>query len=73
MSRLLAIAWAKLRCHAYLLFWGMWRGECALTGYHDPTGRICLIAAVRPGSRWIRRLFYVESNHPGWPNPSIHT
>jgi hypothetical protein len=58
MNRLLAIAWAKLRCHAYLLFWGMWRGECMLTCHHRSSSRISLIATVRAGDPFLRRIFY---------------
>lgn len=60
MSRLLAIAWAKLRCHGYLLFWGMWRGECALTCYNAKSGKLFLIAAVRAGDPHLPHIFYLD-------------
>jgi hypothetical protein len=66
MTRLFAIAWAKFLCHGYLLFWGMWRGECMITCYHHSSGKICLIAIVRPGDPNLRQLFYLHPsiNHP---------
>ena len=63
MKRLLRIGLAQVKCHAYLLLWGMWRGECELIIYHT-TGRrgIQSISTVRACSDFTPvRTFYSES------------
>ncbi len=53
---------ARLRCSLYLLFAGLWRGECALEAAKNSDGRVLLLACCR-GSRSARslrvtRIFY---------------
>lgn len=52
MKRLTSIAWARFRRWWYLLFLGMWRGECA-TEYRSETGALQAIASglLREGPR----------------------
>ena len=40
-----AARWAKFRCDLYLLFGGMWRGECRAEAY-DFRGRCVWVAAI---------------------------
>ena len=64
MVRLLRLLGAHIRCEAYLLRCGMWRGECKFCGWHKDDGRLCLIAATT-GSIWdnsiqVTRVFWNE-------------
>ena len=62
MKRLLRIGWAKAKCHFYLLYVGMWRGECEMVTYHTVGRRaISGIFTVRPADYARVRTFYAES------------
>lgn len=59
--RWMAIAWAQLRCFAYLLFVGMWRGEMQYTGYdrHDRIQWIsaCTGSLLGGNLKWTRTFY----------------
>lgn len=63
MKRRLRIFWAHLRLQAYLLFLGMWRGECAFWG-GDTKDRTVTIGAVTGSaldeSLSFKRIFFYE-------------
>jgi hypothetical protein len=40
------ILWAHVRLNAYLLAWGMWRGECQYT-YYGRDGKLLILAASK--------------------------
>jgi len=44
-NRLIRLLWARIRCNVYLMFYGMWRGECEYTAYEAHTGRLIVVAA----------------------------
>ncbi len=64
VKRAWRLIWARLRCNYYLLFRGMWRGECELTGYHKDDGRVSYVAAVTgslfKGTIEVKRVFWNE-------------
>lgn len=56
---------AKWKCHWYLLFKGMWKGEEYFVGY-DKSDKVCFVAATT-GSIWdgtIKpvKIFYNTTN-----------
>lgn len=60
-----AIWWALVRRYFYLLFKGMWRGECGFTAW-GVDNRIWLVAAatgsVLNDTLKVTRVFYVEES-----------
>lgn len=54
-------AWAKIRCAWYLLWGGMWRGECELNGW-DKNDNLNFIASVTGSNFKYRavRVFYAH-------------
>jgi len=57
---------AKLKCHLYLLFKGMWNGECFFRGW-DKNNKISIIAAST-GSIWngtikLTKIFYNTTDY----------
>lgn len=55
------ILWAEARCYLYLLFCGMWKGECQFRG-HNYTHELTLIAVgtgnIGKGNVNITRIFF---------------
>ena len=61
VPRVVRLIFARIRCHFYLLFKGMWRGECEFCAY-DKGGKLVFVAAVtgtmQPWTLKITRQFW---------------
>ena len=67
MARWFWILWARVRCHAYLIVKGTWRGELEMV-CRDDSSRVTLVATVR-GSLFdegdpieVLRVFFCEDD-----------
>ena len=57
--------WANIRCDWYLLWNGMWKGECKFVAWHKKTNQVAYVAATT-GSIWdgtiqVQRVFLNEA------------
>ena len=62
-KRLWSLFLADVKCHVYLLWAGMCRGECFFVGY-DSKGKRCIIGSSK-GNMWdgtltLRRIFWCQ-------------
>jgi hypothetical protein len=64
IHRLWSIFWAEMKCHFYLLWGSIARGECLFIGY-GPNGKRSIIGTVTgslfDGNLQLRRIFWCQN------------
>jgi hypothetical protein len=68
LCRFVRLFWAQVRLQWYLLTQGMWRGECAFSGYAKGSDRLAYLAATKgsifDGTIKPVRVFWDEISKP---------